>query len=135
MNVRTNRGFTLVELLIVLVIVGIAAVVISGACSMNLSGRNHDHAEQEAKRYVAALVDAGIDARFVGCVDYDTDSPPDGYLACTVVIDQQARTIDCAGDSLIADNHGCKDYVAKVRVNQTINTFDTGSSTPARGRR
>ena len=134
MNVRTNRGFTLVELLIVLVVIGIAFGIISVACGMNLSGRNHDHAEQEAKRYVSALVDAGIDARFVGCVDYDTDD--DGYLACTVVIGEQARTIDCAGDSLIADNHGCKDYVAKVRVNQTVNTFDTGSSTNSpRGRR
>ena len=135
-NTHASRGFTIIELLVVLAVVGIAAAVIFGACSMNLSGRNHEHAEQEAKRYVAALVDAGVDAHFVGCVDHDTDG--DGYLACTVVVDQQSQTIDCAGDAVMFDNHGCKAYVAKIRVNQTVNAFDSASTptaAPTRGRR
>jgi prepilin-type N-terminal cleavage/methylation domain-containing protein len=123
---RTSRAFTLIELMIVLAVVGVVCVY---------NGRNREHATQEAQRYVAALADAGVDVRFVGCMDHDTDG--DGYLACTIAVDGQPQTIDCAGDALVMENHGCKAYVAKIRVDNSTNVIDGGSTQTSapRGRR
>ena len=121
-----KRGFTLIELMIVLAVLGVAFGIAAYGCSMNYGGRNHAHAVKEAKHYVASLVDAGVDAKFVSCVEFDTDNPPDNYLACTITVDNVPQTIDCAGDAIVMENHGCKAYVPKLRVTNTY--IDTSST-------
>lgn len=85
----------------------------------NLSGENHDKAEREAKQYAKQVSEAGSDIHFVSCMDHDTDG--DGYLACSFILNGKPVTLDCAGKSLIQDNHGCKQYVAKLRMNSNSN--------------
>jgi hypothetical protein len=110
-------------------IIALITILSLSAC-WNYTGENHKKAIAEAKKYVAALNKAGGSAAFVECMDHDTDN--DGYLACTIAVDGQPRTIDCAGKSLIQDNHGCKDYVAKIRVTNTNTTIDNSSSSSTR---
>ena len=102
----------------------------------NASGANRDHATAEARRYVASLVGAGVEATLVNCVE--TDSDGDGYLACNLVIDGQPQTVDCAGAALasqfMVEQHGCKAYMPKIRVNQTVTT-ESGGSGSSRDRR
>lgn len=95
----------------------------------NASGANREHATQEAQRYVKSLVQTGVEASLVSCVE--TDSDGDGYLACNLVIDGQPQTVDCAGAALasqfMVEQHGCKAYMPKIRVNQTVTTGSGGS--------
>ena len=93
----------------------------------NYTGENQAKAGAEAAKYIKALQAAGSDAKFVDCMQMDTDG--DGYLACTIVVDGSPRTIDCAGKAFVFENHGCKDYVAKLRV--TSGGSDFGSSSPS----
>lgn len=92
----------------------------------NYTGANREKAGDEAAKYIAGLNAAGSDAKFVECMEMDTDG--DGYVACTIVVDGTPRTIDCAGKALIFENHGCKDYVAKLRVTNTHIDNSTNNS-------
>jgi hypothetical protein len=56
-------------------------------------------------------------------------------LLCLAVVDGQPRTIDCAGMALVFENHGCKDYVAKLRVTNTHIDNSSGSTTRSSTRR
>jgi hypothetical protein len=106
----------------------IFALLITGC--FNYTGENHKHAEQEAKTYVKKLAAAGIDVKFIECMQHDTDA--DGYLACTIAVDGTPQTIDCAGKDLVQSNHGCKAYVAKLRVTNVNTGSDSTNSTKTR---
>lgn len=92
----------------------LAALCITLSGCYNWTGANHAKAEQEAKAYAAKARKAGADISFLDCTKHDTDG--DGYLACDFIVDGQPVTLDCAGKDLVQDNHGCKVYVAKMRV-------------------
>lgn len=102
----------------------LASFTLSGC--WNYTGENQEKAGAEAAKYIAALQAAGSDAKFVECMQMDTDG--DGYVACTIIVDGVPRTIDCAGKALVWENHGCKDYVAKIRVTNTNTTINQSST-------
>ena len=60
--VRSARAFTLVELLVVLVVLGVAA----GLLVANLEGGEQRHAERESKRLAASLEHAASRAQWTG---------------------------------------------------------------------
>jgi hypothetical protein len=84
----------------------------------NWTGANFKQAEKEAKFYAKEATKAGADVKFVSCMKYDTDH--DGYLACSFLINGAPATLDCAGKAFFMQNHGCKEYVAKMRGTANI---------------
>jgi hypothetical protein len=86
---------------------------------------------KEAKAHVAGLQKTGVDATFVSCVQNDT-APGDGYLACTITVAGEPETIDCAGEALVVENHGCKVYTAKMNNTTIVTGGGSSSSTRAR---
>ena len=71
--------------LTVLAVIGLLGFL-AFRCNMNYGGANHAHAVKEAHAYVEQLRKSGVSAEF-----------------------------DCAGAALVWENHGCKEYVAKMR--------------------
>jgi len=79
----------------------------------NWTGANQQQAEKEAKFYAKEASAAGADVKFVSCMKHDTDY--DGYLACSFLVNGNPVTLDCAGKAFFMQNHGCKEYIAKMR--------------------
>jgi len=105
-----------------LIAFGFVAVIgaLITAAVLNASGAHHTQAVEEAQAYALEASDAGADVQFVSCMTHDTDG--DGYVACSFVVEGTPVTLDCAGKSLVWQNHGCKEYVAKLRVTGTSMT-------------
>lgn len=98
-----QKGFTVIELMIVIAIFGILFTIITAALSNNNSGQ----AEHNAKAFVQKMYGAP-DAK-ASCMDRDIDA--NGYVSCTVVYESangQVNTIplECAANFSL--NSGCK---------------------------
>jgi hypothetical protein len=94
-----------------------------GSACFNANGAHHRHAESEAKIYAQKVQHNGGDLQFVSCVRHDTDG--DGYLACSFTSNGQVVTLDCAGQAVLFQNHGCKEYVAKMRRSANVQIHGT----------
>ena len=109
---RSTRGFTLIELMIVIAMVGIIAAVVFGAASGGCGGAAD--VEQEARDWVSGL---GIQAKAVSCVGADNDG--DGYVSCTIIpADPAAQPmfVECVG--AWGWGEGCRAPKSSVNVHQ-----------------
>lgn len=100
-----NRGFTLLELMIVVFVIGFIAVVIlmlTGASCGEWRGTG-EHAEGAARTHAKKL---DWKVKGIACAGVDTDG--DGYISCTLVLeDGSERSLECASGGMgIAS--GCK---------------------------
>ena len=98
-----QKGFTVIELIIVIAIFGVLFTIITAALSNNNSGQ----AEHDAKAFAQKMY--GASDPKASCMDRDTDA--NGYVSCTVVYEStngQVNTIplECAANFSI--NKGCK---------------------------
>ena len=114
---RFSKGFTLIELMIVLAIAGIATVVFGGigmSAYGSISGANASKATEAATAYSVAMF--GSQPAGVMCSNSDSDS--DGYVSCDVKLpDGSIEQLQCpAWGSFF--NDGCKSF----RLMQNMNT-------------
>lgn len=100
-----SRGFTLVELLIVVAIVGIIGAVVIGFIFHSCAG-SQSTAEDEARKYGTSL---SLDVKGVSCTNRDTDG--DGYVSCSISYTDNGKLsimpVECASRWTI-NNDGCK---------------------------
>ncbi|MCX6714817.1 MAG: type II secretion system protein [Candidatus Uhrbacteria bacterium] len=105
-----KKGFTLIELMIVLAIISILAVVVGGmfrGCSA-VSG-----SKQEAMATMRTYA-TEMGWKMVGGTCADTDSDGDGYISCTINVQEVegappvAKALQCASGAAISRTGGCK---------------------------
>ena len=106
---KHNRGFTLIEMIVVAFII---CIVVAIGCGLALSisgGGNHADPKTEMEQYMTAL---GYTPKGVVCTEMDTDH--DGYVSCTGTYEEEGKikriAAECAGGwTLMGDvNEGCK---------------------------
>lgn len=105
---RANSGFTLVELLVVIIIIGILASILIGSIGSGLlRSRDVSKSEEMAKAHLLKLYPKVKDLG-AACTERDTDN--DGYLSCDVSgVDGNERVQEallCAAPWSL--NSGCK---------------------------
>lgn len=105
-----KRGYTLIELLIVIAIVGIAGTVLVSAVGGNVlyAEKRRAHAEAAARAY-GAVLDPSVpaDAWVASCMGVDSDN--DGYLSCTLAArGRQPTPVECRAWIWIGNNDGCR---------------------------
>lgn len=98
-----QKGFTVLEVMITVVIFGILFSIITAGMSNNNSGQ----AEHEAKAFAQKMY--GISNANASCMGRDSDA--NGYVACTVVYSNPNGTmatipLECAANFTL--NSGCK---------------------------
>ena len=105
MTNNKSRGFTLVELLIVVAIIGII-VVLAGGFIFNSCSSSKGTAEDEARKYGVSL---GLEVKGVSCTNRDTDG--DGYVSCSISYIDNGKIsimpVECASRWTV-NNDGCK---------------------------
>jgi len=110
---RTKAGLSVVELLIVVSLIGIAAATLSGGCVTTTD--RQASAERNARAFAAAM---GWQVKGVLCSGADTpnkDGRGDGYVSCTLSLAGDApatKAILCGHDYAIAplgQNTACKE--------------------------
>lgn len=106
MKSRVSRGFTLVELIIAIAVLGLIAVLVGSWLTKCSSSR--DEAEEEARSYAQKM---GMEIKGVSCMNLDTDD--NGYVSCTLnVIEKDGKTspvpIECASKWSF-NNDGCRE--------------------------
>jgi prepilin-type N-terminal cleavage/methylation domain-containing protein len=109
---KTNRrGFTLVELMIVLAIVGLFFGILVLACRSVTSGKaTKEAATHDAETFVREL---GWQVAGISCTDIDSDR--DGYVSCTIAKkDGTSDFVECRG--AYDFGHGCR--IPKLRIDR-----------------
>lgn len=108
---RKNRGFTLIELMIVVAIIGVVIAITVGTVLRSCSSSG-DEAAAEARKYAQSL---GLEIKGVSCTDRDTDN--DGYVSCSVSHNDNGKLeimpVECA--VRWGMNNGCKSPKQIVR--------------------
>lgn len=107
---KSSKGFTLIELMIVVAIVGIFAAVLIPALSRTDQG---PQAEVVAKKFAEDMY--RLNDVKAQCMNIDTDR--NGYVSCTVAGytgQNQMMTvpIECATVRMLSNNQGCRSIVA-----------------------
>lgn len=111
-NINRQRGVTLFEILIVLVILGIVAIVVWSFFGGATPEEILDHCKQQANDYAAST---GRGVRHVSCMSQDTNW--DEYVTATIFFDDETQlTLDCA----LPGNFGCKRAEKKIVHNLGI---------------
>lgn len=105
---RNMRGFTMVELLVIVVILFVGCGVAAASCEYATAPTQKAHAEEYARQYAREFM--GLPAAIVSCMGVDTDH--NGYVTCNVSGGQGApvRQIECVANVLIEVNTGCREY-------------------------
>lgn len=108
MRSRVSRGFTLMELIIVVAILGVFVTIAGFGITKCSSSR--DTAEEEARAYASKM---GMTIKGVSCMNRDTDG--DGYVSCTLnVVEKDGKEnpipIECAA-KWSYNNDGCKEAI------------------------
>jgi len=98
------RGFTLIELMIVVGIVGVLGVLVLYGIRRYLASDSQASAEESARIWASKM---GYELQGSPvCVERDTDG--DGYVSCTLNVKGQAQpmALDCA--ARWSGNSGCR---------------------------
>lgn len=105
---RNMRGFTMAELLIVMVVLFVGCGVAAASCEYAIAPSQKEHAEEYARQYAREFM--GLPAATVSCMGVDTDR--NGYVTCNVSGGQGApvRQIECVANALIEVSTGCREY-------------------------
>lgn len=103
------KGYTLIEVMIVVMIVGIFLVVVAGIASSVLGvNGNHEEAVKAAEEF-AKNVPGVVKTE---CVQFDSDN--DGYISCTLFREKaDPMFIECAKKWTL--NKGCRAPKMTVR--------------------
>jgi len=90
---KKQQGFTLIELMIVIAIIGIMVSVIAAAVGGNWTGRHKESAQENANEFISSM-ELKVDK--VQC--NGTDSDGDGYVSCMFKMqDGSMKQFECAG--------------------------------------
>lgn len=103
---KNNKGFSLIELMITVAVIGAFIVVIGLASGLATRGANHNSAVEYAKQWAK---DMSISPSGIDCTGVDSDG--DGYVSCSVAEKHSDGTteihpIECA--KWLTINSGCR---------------------------
>jgi hypothetical protein len=92
------------------ILVLFAAFALTGC--FNYTGANKQQAEKNAKEWANEM---GFEGAKIKCNKMDTDG--DGYVSCSMNHNGELTQVECAGESLIVRNEGCRLPKPNLRVN------------------